>query len=89
MNKVGYETHLVRSDDLLKWEPLGKILSFRESGWDKWQAGGTVAAPGSPVGRLREASDVRWPLLDDLHRRGATRLRDRSALDGHGVDEDA
>jgi predicted GH43/DUF377 family glycosyl hydrolase len=42
MNKVGYETHLARSDDLLKWEPQGKILSFRESGWDKWQAGGTV-----------------------------------------------
>src|SRR5688500_18770514 len=42
MNKVGYETHLARSDDLLKWEPLGKILSFREEGWDKWQCGGTV-----------------------------------------------
>ena len=42
MNKVGYETHLARSDDLLHWEPLGKILSFREDGWDKWQCGGTV-----------------------------------------------
>src|SRR6476659_6522421 len=42
MNKVGYETHLARSDDLLKWEPLGKILKFRETGWDKWQAGGTI-----------------------------------------------
>ena len=43
MNKVGYETHLARSGDLLKWEPLGKILPFRDTGWDKWQAGGTVA----------------------------------------------
>jgi predicted GH43/DUF377 family glycosyl hydrolase len=42
MNKVGYETHLARSDDLLKWEPLGKILTFGEGGWDKWQRGGTV-----------------------------------------------
>src|SRR5438477_11916080 len=37
MNDVGYETHLARSDNLVKWEPLGKVLSFRESGWDKWQ----------------------------------------------------
>src|SRR3954468_12657165 len=42
MNKVGYETHLARSDDLLHWQPLGKILRFRETGWDKCQAGGTV-----------------------------------------------
>ena len=43
MNKVGYETHLATSRDLLKWEPLGKILPFRADGWDKWQAGGTIA----------------------------------------------
>jgi len=44
MNKVGYETHLARSDDLLKWEPLGKILKFREGDvWDRWQADGGVA----------------------------------------------
>jgi predicted GH43/DUF377 family glycosyl hydrolase len=43
MNDVGYETHLAVSDDLLKWQPLGKVLSFRESGWDKWQADGGMA----------------------------------------------
>src|SRR4051812_15788547 len=44
MNKVGYETHLARSTDLLKWEPLGKILTFRDGEvWDKWQADGGVA----------------------------------------------
>ena len=42
MNKVGYETHLATSRDLLKWETLGKILKFRDAGWDKWQAGGTI-----------------------------------------------
>src|SRR5438067_1276260 len=42
MNEVGYETHLARSDDLVKWEPLGKVLSFRDGGWDQWQAGGTA-----------------------------------------------
>lgn len=43
MNKVGYETHLAQSGDLLSWKPLGKVLSFPKSGWDKWQADGGVA----------------------------------------------
>lgn len=41
--KVGYETYLARSDDLLHWEKLGKILPFTESGWDAWQADGGLA----------------------------------------------
>jgi beta-xylosidase len=41
--KIGYETKLARSDDLLKWEPLGTILPFREGAWDCWQADGGVA----------------------------------------------
>jgi predicted GH43/DUF377 family glycosyl hydrolase len=42
-DEIGYETHLAESDDLLKWEPRGKILSFRkEQTWDQWQAGGTI-----------------------------------------------
>ncbi len=43
MNRVGYETHVAESDDLLSWRPLGKILSFRQQGWDAWQADGGVA----------------------------------------------
>lgn len=43
MNKVGYETHLAESDDLLNWKTLGKILTFQKDGWDKWQADGGVA----------------------------------------------
>src|SRR5437762_6738864 len=43
MNKVGYETHLADSDDLLTWTPRGKVLSFREEGWDKWQCDGGIA----------------------------------------------
>jgi predicted GH43/DUF377 family glycosyl hydrolase len=42
-NKIGYETYLARSDDLLHWEKLGKILSFTGSGWDAWQADGGIA----------------------------------------------
>ena len=43
MNKVGYESHLATSDDLLHWETLGKILTFRDAGWDRWQCDGGVA----------------------------------------------
>src|SRR5438874_12901907 len=40
MNEVGYETHLAESRDLLHWQSLGKVLSFRKEGWDHWQADG-------------------------------------------------
>ena len=42
-DKIGYETHLATSDDLLNWTPLGVILPFRDEGWDRWQADGSVA----------------------------------------------
>lgn len=48
-NEVGYQTYLARSDDLLHWEKLGRILSFTEQGWDAWQADGGLAL-----------SDYRW-----------------------------
>jgi predicted GH43/DUF377 family glycosyl hydrolase len=44
-DKAGYESYLARSDDLLHWEKLGKILSFRGDGWDAWQADGGIALP--------------------------------------------
>jgi len=42
-DKVGYQTYLARSDDLLRWEKLGPVLSFRREGWDAWQADGGLA----------------------------------------------
>jgi predicted GH43/DUF377 family glycosyl hydrolase len=42
-NKIGYETRLAVSDDLLKWDTLGTILPFGQDGWDKWQADGSIA----------------------------------------------
>jgi len=41
--KVGYETFLAESDDLLNWRKLGKILPFTQDGWDAWQADGGLA----------------------------------------------
>jgi predicted GH43/DUF377 family glycosyl hydrolase len=43
MNDVGYETYLAASDDLLQWQPLGKILSFHPGGWDQWQMAGGIS----------------------------------------------
>lgn len=43
-NQVGYQTFLARSDDLLHWEKLGKVLSFgATNAWDAWQADGGIA----------------------------------------------
>ncbi|HXI69401.1 MAG TPA: glycosylase [Verrucomicrobiae bacterium] len=43
-NQVGYQTFLARSDDLLNWTKLGKILSFAKTNdWDAWQADGAIA----------------------------------------------
>ena len=41
----GYETWLSESDDLLHWRTLGRLLSFRDSGWDRNQRGGFPALP--------------------------------------------
>jgi predicted GH43/DUF377 family glycosyl hydrolase len=42
LNKVGYETHLAVSDDLLHWRTLGKVLEFPQKGWDAWQVDGSI-----------------------------------------------
>ena len=42
-DKVGYETFLARSEDLLSWNKLGKVLTFTHKGWDAWQADGGFA----------------------------------------------
>ena len=39
----GYETWLASSDDLLHWTTLGRILSYKEDGWDMNQRGGFPA----------------------------------------------
>lgn len=44
IDKIGYETCLAASDDLLAWTPLGKVLGFGAAGaWDQWQADGGAA----------------------------------------------
>ncbi len=39
----GYETWLAKSTDLLKWETLGKLMSFTDNTWDANQKAGYIA----------------------------------------------
>ena len=39
----GYETWLAESDDLLHWKTKGRILSYKDDGWDMNQRGGFPA----------------------------------------------
>ena len=39
----GYETWLASSDDLLHWQTQGRILSYKDEGWDMNQRGGFPA----------------------------------------------
>lgn len=39
----GYETWLASSDDLLHWQTEGRILSYKDNGWDMNQRGGFPA----------------------------------------------
>lgn len=41
----GYETWIARSENLLEWETLGRVLSFRDNVWDQSQRGGFPALP--------------------------------------------
>ena len=39
----GYETWLAESEDLLSWKTLGRLLSYKDDGWDMNQRGGFPA----------------------------------------------
>ncbi len=57
-NRVGYQTFLARSEDLLHWQKLGKILSFTDTNrWDAWQADGGIAL-----------ADYRWEGSHELEK---------------------
>ena len=60
---AGYETLLAVSDNLLDWEPLGKILPFREDTWDAVQAAGYIALQDHQWGgtyKLGRHDDKYW-----------------------------
>lgn len=42
-SEQGYETWMARSTDLLHWQPMGRLLSQRHTGWDGLQSDGGIA----------------------------------------------
>ncbi len=42
VEREGYETWLAESKDLIHWEPVGKLLTQKDEGWDCMQADGSV-----------------------------------------------
>jgi predicted GH43/DUF377 family glycosyl hydrolase len=62
-DKVGYETCLAESDDLLHWKSIGKVLPFVDHGWDRWQADGSLALIDTTWGgdcQLQKFDDKYW-----------------------------
>ena len=53
----GYETWIAQSDNLLEWKTLGRILSYKDEGWDCNQRGGFPALP-----------DMEWGGSYELHK---------------------
>jgi len=62
-NEIGYETYLAKSSDLLHWDKLGKIMSFRSNGWDRCQVDGGIALCETKWGgssKLLSFDDKHW-----------------------------
>lgn len=59
---VGYETCLAKSENLRDWEVLGTVLPFRDEGWDRWQADGSISLvdPTWDGGSAIEAFDGKY-----------------------------
>jgi predicted GH43/DUF377 family glycosyl hydrolase len=73
-NGRGYETWLAKSTDLLKWETLGRILSFSDTAdWDNNQKAGYVALQDFKWGgsyQLQKYDNKYWMSYFGGHERG-------------------
>lgn len=60
--KQGYETWMARSDDLMQWQPMGRLLSQRFEGWDGLQCDGGLLLldPAWQGGHSPEQVDGRY-----------------------------
>lgn len=70
---LGYETFLAQSDDLLKWEFLGPLMEFSETGWDAWQSAAYPALMDPAWGgssELQKFQDRYWFTYLGGHEKG-------------------
>lgn len=59
----GYETWIAESNNLLEWNTLGRVLSYRDGAWDCNQRGGFPALPDMEWGgtyRLQQYKKKHW-----------------------------
>lgn len=59
----GYETWIAESNNLLEWNTLGRVLSYRDGAWDCNQRGGFPALPDMEWGgtyRLQQYKEKHW-----------------------------
>ncbi len=59
----GYETWLAKSENLLDWKTLGRIMSFSKEGWDKHQKAGYLALEDYTWGgsyEIQKYADKYW-----------------------------
>ena len=80
---------LAESDDLLELETARQDPAVCRRGLGQVAGRRQHRAGRSDVGRLGRAAAVRRQILDVVLRRREARLRNRSAVDRHGVDHDA
>lgn len=76
-DKIGYETHLARSTDLLHWERMGPILPHAKTGWDAWQADAGIGL-----------YDTAWPGTHRLERFNGKYWLSYLGGDQHGYEPD-
>ena len=75
----GYETWLAESDDLLHWTTKGRILSYKDDGWDMNQRGGFPALIDWTWGggyELGEYKDKHWMTYIGGHGTGYEAVRE-------------
>lgn len=58
----GYETWLAKTEDMLEWETLGKLMSFNEGTWDANQKAGYIALQDYEWG-----GSYKWEKYDGKH----------------------
>lgn len=59
VNVSGYETYIAKSDDLVNWKTIGKMLARTEPGrWDSMQTAGYAAFMDMKLGGTNELSKV-------------------------------
>ena len=87
----GYETWLAESDDLLHWTTKGRLLSYKDEGWDMNQRGGFPALVDWTWGgsySIGSYKDRRWMTYIGGHGSGYEAVREPLSIGMAWTNED-